>query len=323
MSNRIRIFLLIIAVLGITAGPVHPSPVPRTFKNPFRNSHLLEVDSVVLHYRVWTSSTRPAKGRVLFIHGFTGSTYSFRKNYDSLVNTGYDILAVDLPAFGYSDRGTWINHSESHRAILIWKLINFIYKSDTTRWNIIGHSMGGAVAEAVALMKPGRTKSLTLIDALFFKENNGLMSIAFSPSKNKQLKKFYVDYVGHYLLTYDRMAKLLESGYKKKPDSADVTGYMMPLRIPQTAEAIVSTFSNCREVIPLNSDSLRNIPVLVIWGSRDSWLPPRSAKMIRTYVPQAEIRIIKGAGHMPMETHPREFNDIILEFLNRNNGIGN
>lgn len=312
---------MIIAVLGLTALLVHPSPIPRTFKNPFRNSHLLEVDSVVLHYRVWTSNARPAKGRVLFIHGFTGSTYSFRKNYDSLVNAGYDILAVDLPAFGYSDRGTWINHSQSHRAILIWKLIDFIYKSDTTKWNIIGHCMGGAVAEAVALMKPVRTKSLTLIDAIFFKENSGLMIVAFSPSKNKQLKHFYVDYVGHYLLTYDLMAKLLESGYKKKPDSADVTGYMMPLKMPQTAEAFESTFSNCMEVVPLNSDSLRNIPVLVIWGSRDSWLPPRSAKMIKTYVPQAEIHTISGAGHMPMETNPVEFNGILMEFLNRGSGV--
>lgn len=321
MSNRIRIFLSIIAMLVSTTGQVHSSPIPRTFRNPFRNSHMLEVDSVMIHYRLWTSISRPAKGNVLFIHGFTGSTYSFRKNYDSLVNAGYDILSVDLPAFGYSDRGTWINHSQSQRAILIWKLIDFINKSDTTQWNIVGHSMGGAVAEAVALMKPGRTKSLTLIDAMFFKTNTGGMSIAFSPSKNKQLKKFYVDYVGQYLLTYDRMAKLLENGYKMKPDSSDVTGYMMPLRMPGTAEAIVSTFSNCREVVPLDSDSLKNMPVLVVWGSKDSWLPPGSVKIIKTYIPQAEIHTIKGAGHMPMETNPVEFNGILLEFLNRGSEV--
>ncbi|MEI8004635.1 MAG: alpha/beta hydrolase [Bacteroidota bacterium] len=321
MSNRIRIFLLIIAMFGITAGPAISSPIPRTFRNPFRNSHILEVDSVLIHYRLWTSNTRPAKGRLLFIHGFTGSTYSFRKNYDSLVTAGYDILALDLPAFGYSDRGTWINQSQSHRAILIWKLIDFINKSDTTKWNIIGHSMGGAVAEAVALMKPGRTKSLTLVDAIFFKQNSGLMSVAFSPAKYKKLKKFYVDYVGQYLLTYDRMAKWLENGYKTKPDSSDVTGYMMPLRIPGTAEAFVSTFSNCSEVVPLNSETLKNIPVLVIWGSKDGWLPPRSATVIRTLVPQAEIHTIMGAGHMPMETHPVEFNGILLEFLNRSSEV--
>ncbi len=273
----------------------------------------------MLHYRVWITKVKPSKGKVLFIHGFTGSTFSFRKNYDSLVNAGYNILAVDLPAFGYSDRGTWINHSQSSRAVMIWKLIDRIDQGDTVKWNIIGHSMGGGTAEAVALMRPRQIKSLTLIDAMFFKKNSGVMSIAFSPSRMRQLKKYYVDYVAHYLLTFERMSKLLKSGYKKTPDTNDVSGYMMPLRIPGTSEAIVSTFSNCREIVPLNSDSLKNTAVLVVWGTKDSWIPPRSAKLIKTCVPQMELHKIKGAGHMPMETHPKEFNGILVNFLNRVN----
>ena len=319
MSTRIRIFLLIIAVLTTICNPLDASPIPRNFMRPFKNSYFATIDSAMIHYRIWTTKVKPAKGKLVFIHGFMGSTFSFRKNYDSLVNAGYNILAVDLPAFGYSDRGTWINHSQSSRAILIWKLLDLIDMGDTTKWNIIGHSMGGGTAEAVALMRPGRTKSLTLIDAMFFKRNSGIMSTAFSPSRVRQLKKFYVDYVDHCLLTYDRMSKLLKSGYKQKPDTADVTGYMMPLRIPETAEAIVSTFSNCREVVPLNADSLKNIPILVVWGTKDNWIPPRSAALIKTCVPQMELHNIKGAGHMPMETHPKEFNGILVNFLNRVN----
>jgi len=310
---------MIIAMLSVTGYPARSSPIPKTFKNPFRNSHLLEVDTVMIHYRIWMSATQPAKGKVLFIHGFTGSTYSFRKNYDSLVSAGYDILAVDLPAFGFSDRGTSINHSQSHRAELIWKLIDFVYHGDTGQWNILGHSIGGAVAEAVALMRPGRIRSLTFIDAMFFDKNNGVMNVNLSQSRNRQLKKFYVDYVGRYLLTYNHMAGFLESAYGKKPDSSDVTGYMMPLRMPETAEAFLSTFTNCKEVVQLNSGNLKNIPVLVVWGSKDSWLPPGSVKVIKSFVPQAEIHTIEGAGHMPMETHPVEFNRILQEFLDSKN----
>ena len=124
MTTRIRIFLLIIAAMPAICSPVGAVPIPKNILKPFINSHKTTVDSVMLHYRVWITKVKPSKGKVLFIHGFTGSTFSFRKNYDSLVNAGYNILAVDLPAFGYSDRGTWINHSQSSRAVMIWKLID-------------------------------------------------------------------------------------------------------------------------------------------------------------------------------------------------------
>ncbi|MCX6287959.1 MAG: alpha/beta hydrolase [Bacteroidetes bacterium] len=319
MSTRIRIFLVIIAVLPAIYNPLYASPIPRSATMPFKNSHFITIDSALIHYRIWGTKVSPAKGKVVFIHGFMGSTYCFRKNYDSLVNAGYNIIALDLPAFGYSDRGTWINHSQSSRAIMVWKLLDLIDMGDTMKWNIVGHSMGGGAAEAVALKRPGRTKSLTLIDAMFFVKNSGVISTALSPSKIKQLKKVYVDYIQDYMLTFNRMNKLLKSGYKQKPDTADVTGYMMPLRIPGTAEAIVSSFSNCKEVVSLNVDSLKKIPVLVVWGTKDSWIPLNSTKLIKTYVPQMELYKVKGAGHMPMETHPKEFNGILVDFLNRNN----
>lgn len=308
-------------IAGITAisDPLNASPVPKNVTMPFKNSHFATIDSALIHYRLWVTKVKPAKGKIVFIHGFLGSTYSFRKNYDSLVNAGYNILSLDLPAFGYSDKGTWINHSQSHRAVMIWKLLDFIDRGDTARWNIVGHSIGGGAAEAMALMRPTRTKSLILVDAMFFNRNSGVMSITFSPSNTRPLNKFYVDYVNHCMPTFEGIYKLLKSGYKQNPDSSDVTGYMMPLRIPGTSEAIVSSFSNCKETIPLSIDSLKNIPVLVIWGTKDSWLPPRSAKIIKTYVPSMELFKIKGAGHMPNETHPREFNGKLVNFLNRVN----
>jgi 2-hydroxy-6-oxonona-2,4-dienedioate hydrolase len=319
MKLKIRKFLLIIAGMMAISSSLEASTVPKTVLKPYMNSYFTTIDSVVVHYRVWITKVSPVKGKVVFIHGFMGSTYCFRKNYDSLVRAGYNVLALDLPAFGYSDRGTWINHSQSSRAVMIWRLLDFFDRGDTSKWNIVGHSMGGGTAEAVALMKPGRTKSLTLSDAMFFTKNSGLMSTAFSPLNIKPLKSFYVDYVDHYMITFERIYKLLKSGYKQKPDTSDVTGYMMPLRIPGTSEAIVSTLSNCREIQSLDAEGLKNFPVLVVWGSKDSWIPSSTSKLIKSYAPQMELHEIKGAGHMPNETHAREFNGIVVDFLNRNN----
>jgi len=319
MTDRTRI-LLIVTILLQALCPFQPaSSQPGNPVKPYANSQFITIDSVTVHYRVWPSVLTHPRGKVVFIHGFTGSTFCFRKNYDTLVSAGYKVVALDLPAFGFSDRATWINHSQSSRAIMIWKLLNIIDEGDTSGWNIIGHSMGGSTAEAVALMKPERTKSLILIDAMFFKKNSGLMSTAFSVTRIKPLDQFYLDYVENYLLTYDRMRKLLKSAYKREPDSAEVTGYMIPLTIPGTAEAIVSNFSNCREIIPLSADSLRDLNVMAVWGTRDSWIPLRMTAVLKNYVPQLELHTIRGAGHMPMETHAKQFNGIMVEFLNRVN----
>jgi len=321
MLNNIRLFLLIIAGLTAACQASGATPIPRNKTLHFPNSQFATIDSALIHYRLWMTPVKPARGKVLFIHGFMGSTFCFRKNYDSLLNAGYNILAVDLPAFGYSDRATWINHSQSGRAVMIWKLMDRIDRRDTTKWNVIGHSMGGGTAEAVALLRPGRVQSLTLIDAMFFDKNSGLMSTAFSPLKIKAVNDFYVDYAEHFLLTYERVGKLLKSGYGQMPDTADVEGYMNPLRIPETAQALVSSFSNCKEVVPLDAGGLKSVPVMVVWGTKDRWIPPRMVKIIRSSVPQMELHKINGAGHMPMETHPKEFNGILVNFLDRVNGI--
>lgn len=319
MTQRLRSLLLIIAVSLTFCSVSHAASIPRASLKPFANSFFATIDSVVIHYRMWVADSMPFRGKIVMIHGFTGSTFCFRNNCDSLAKAGYNVLALDLPAFGYSDRGTWINHSQSARAVLIWKLLDRIDMKDTSKWNILGHSMGGGTAEAVALMRPSRTCSLTLVDAMFFSRNSGVMSTAFAPTGIKQLNTFYIDFVDHYLLTDKRMSKLLKSGYKRKPERFEVQGYLKPLQIEGTAKAIVSTFANCKEVVPLNASDLKGIPVLVIWGSKDNWIMPSAVRVIKTQVPQMEYNKIKGAGHMPMETHAEEFNKILLEFLKRVN----
>lgn len=320
MTQRLRSLLLIIAICISFCNASRASSIPKTSINPFVNSFFATIDSVRIHYRMWVTDMNPARGKIVLIHGFTGSTFCFRKNCDSLANAGYNVLALDLPAFGYSDRGTWINHSQSSRAILIWKLLDRIDMKDTTKWNILGHSMGAGTAEAVSLLRPSRTRSLILVDAMFFSKNSGVMSAALAPTGIKALNKFYVDFVDHYLLTDKRMSKLLKSGYKRKPDISEVQGYLKPLQTEGTAKAIVSTFANCKELVPLYASNLKGIPVLVIWGSKDSWILPGAASAIKTQVPQMELHKIKGAGHMPMETHPAEFNRILLEFLKKVTG---
>ena len=57
-------------------------------------------------------------------------------------------------------------------------------------------------------------------------------------------------------------------------------------------------------------------PTLLIVGSRDRLLNPRTAyRTLLAACPSAEVRIVRGAGHVALEERPDEVNDALLRFL--------
>jgi pimeloyl-ACP methyl ester carboxylesterase len=286
---------------------------------PYRNSHFTKVDSVGFHYRLWNGNLESPKGKVILIHGFLGSTFCWRENYDTLARAGYKVLALDLPGFGYSERTTTVNQSQSNRARLIWDLLKAIDGQDTTRWNIVGHSMGGGAAEAMALMKPERTRTLTIVNGMVFLENDNIQGAFITLSRNKQYNRIFSSLVEKDVLTYGRVEKLLKKNYGFIPDSTVVNGYLTPLLIEGTAESVLSVFSNSKEIAELDVRTLTNTPVLVIWGRRDKTIGlSRGIKFVKN-VPSSALVIIQHCRHAPMETNPAEFNGHLIRFLDSYN----
>lgn len=72
---------------------------------PYSDSQFFEYGDYSLHYRV-IPAEGTFKGRILMLHGFLCSTYSWQNMADLLSAEGYDCVLVDLPNFGYSTRET-------------------------------------------------------------------------------------------------------------------------------------------------------------------------------------------------------------------------
>ena len=56
---------------------------------------------------------------------------------------------------------------------------------------------------------------------------------------------------------------------------------------------------------------------LLIWGTRDSAVDVRSAEPLKQALPQCQLKIIEGAGHLPFEETPDEFNRLVLDFIDQ------
>jgi pimeloyl-ACP methyl ester carboxylesterase len=59
------------------------------------------------------------------------------------------------------------------------------------------------------------------------------------------------------------------------------------------------------------------LPVLIVWGKRDRVLLPRQAARAARAIPEAELRIVPGLGHIPMGDDPEWIARTILDFTRR------
>lgn len=320
LSKRILGWLLLIIILlsVLPYGITIPTAARFDPRPPFAESRFVDVDGVTLHYRLWEPQGE-VKGKALLVHGLGGSTYSWEKTADPLAQAGYAVVAVDLPAFGYSDRGLRIDHSQSARSQLLWQLLDALDAASSDKssgaegWSLVGHSMGGGTVAAMAMDRPGDVSALVLVAGALFDNNpsGARMLLAYPP-----LRRWLSVVAQNFLIREDRIAGFLQSAYGREATDAEIAGYLDPLRQPGTAQALGNFVRTARSE-PVDRLAAFTGPALGVWGQNDTWVPMSQAPQIQGYLPQLEIVALAEAYHVPMETHPEAFNAALLNFLLR------
>lgn len=282
---------------------------------PFTESQTIDIYGTVIHYRHWepTAMVSEQKAPVLLVHGFSGSTFSFRYMIPALRAQGHRVVAVDLPAFGYSDRDIQVHQLPD--ALLC--LFLMLQHEATKPWIVMGHSMGASVVSDIAAAYPRVVSARVLIDGVpqLRPGNTGMGGIFTSA-----IFRRWANLLGKYFFfTPKRIQSLLASAYGPEvvPTTSDVNGYLEPLLLPGTAEAILKKFRYASAVQP--KEVPENIPTLLIWGASDSWIPIRVGESYHQKHPNTQWTVISGAGHNPMETHPDACNAVILDFIANQN----
>ena len=57
------------------------------------------------------------------------------------------------------------------------------------------------------------------------------------------------------------------------------------------------------------------VPVLILWGNEDTWIPVERGKELHSLIPRSRMRIIEEAGHLVIEEKPKELAHEIRSFL--------
>ena len=259
------------------------------------------VNGQTIHY-LQQGSGKP----LILVHGFAGSTYTWRKLIP-LLSDRYTVYALDLLGFGLSDKPEDGNYDLDSQGKLV---IGFMDAIHITRATLVGHSMGGVVIGYAALDAPSKVDALVLVSPGFYgKGVPGFLRYLFFPLDRIMARQFYKKSV--------RAASLERSFYNKAlvTDSL-IDAYLLPAKTPHAADALARMMTSAGTGPYEGLAEKISVPCLLVWGNHDTNNLPQDGERLKKELKQSHLVNIKECGHYIQEEKPEELAQAIKAFLN-------
>lgn len=276
-----------------------------TLDNAVEGDFVETDDGTRLHY---VACGDPANEPIILIHGLMDSAFHWHKNIDALAQHRR-VYAIDLPGFGYSSRIAEPVYCLDYLARAVHDFMN---EREIMHADIVGHSLGGAVALQLAHDYPERVGKLVLIAPGTYLTNQ-LAPLKFAAR---------VPYAPRALMGFAMTSEQarLRSWRHALGDPANLDRHELSLRVrPQrvkgTANALVAMAASCWTNNLHEELDRVTAPTLILWGDKDRTVPPWHGERHVNALPNAELIVLEGAGHIPQNEFPEQVNELMLEFL--------
>jgi pimeloyl-ACP methyl ester carboxylesterase len=292
-----------LAAALLTAGERPAAPTGRWLREAGLEPAFLNADGLRLRY------VRAGQGPpVVLLHGLASSVYSWSDVLPKLARR-YDVVALDLPGFGRSDQPADLSFARLTRAV-----VGTLNQLGFERASLVGNSLGGAVALAVAAEHPERVERLVLIDSAGFN---------FAPEMRPAVSSL-ADAMPTALLErmplrrqFTRAALSQVFLDQDKVTDERVEEYLAVLQRPGSVRSIqallpsrISEFTRFGELA-----SRVRAPTLILWGKEDRWVPVEQAELFASAIRGSRTVILRRCGHVPQEERPAETQALVESFL--------
>ena len=238
---------------------------------------------------------------ILLVHGYGGDRNSWLFLQEPLA-AKYRVYALDLPGHGTSAKDV----GDGTLGVLADAVTGVLDALGAGRAHLVGHSMGGAVALAVAARDPGRIGSLTLIAPTGFgaEINAGYLRGFADAQTRRELKPVAGQlFADESLVTRQLVDDLL--AYKRLDGVDESLHTLLGTLLDGDAQR-----GDSAAALAALGDA---IPVTVVWGRADRIIPAAQAESVTGAV----RHLIDGAGHMPQMERPAEVQAAIEETIAR------
>lgn len=276
----------------------------------------------------WTSLGSPTSQPLIFIHGTPWSSIVWHPFALSL-SKYFQVYLFDNPGFGSSPLGVPIPDESSSMTKDLALDADLSQQSEVfaalyhhweeswapeTKAHVIAHDHGGLMALRAHLLHKCQFQSLCLIDVvavgpfglpLFdLVARNEEVFLSLPDSVFEGIVESYIHDAAHTRLSDDTMAQLKEPWLKGRGQGGNEEGKKGFIR-----QMLQANSRNADAVEGMYADVGKSgdMPVRIIWGKEDKWIPVETAEKLRRKLglkEEEDVVVIEGAGHLVMYDQP-------------------
>ena len=258
-------------------------------------------DQLRVHYEVFG---RPGAPAVLLIQGLGADKHGWDLQRLVLA-ASYRVIALDNRGAGRSDKpfGHYSLEQMADDAIAVLDAVG------VEQAHIVGASMGGAIAQIIAVHYQHRVRSLTLV----------CTACRNHPWRRELIQGWATIATEQGMGALSREAARWVIGPRSFRRMVPALGWLGPLARGRSSHAFAAQVRAILNTPDELGDQLGEVtvPALVVVGNQDILTPRGDSEEIAERLPNAELVVISGAAHGLMVEHASTFNRVLIAFLRR------
>ncbi len=235
---------------------------------------------------------------LVLVHGFMGGSAQWAPQIEALA--GHGLIALDLPGFGA------LSHLPAPARIKDFarSALDQLDARGTGQFDLMGHSMGGMVAQEMALLAPGRVRRLILY-------GTGATGVLPGRFESIDTSKRRADADGA-----QATARRIAATWFLDKEDAPAYPACAALAERSSLQAIhagldaMQAWDGSARLPDLSAEA-----ALVIWGDGDRTYPWSQTERLWHGVPGARLAVVPGCAHAPHLERPDLFNALVADFL--------
>lgn len=268
----------------------------------------VDVGGARLYY--YAAGSRGEGEPVVFLHGFPTSSHLWN-DVVPLMPAGHRLVVVDHLGYGRSDRPQGRPMGVRGHAERVLQLLDAL---GISRACVVGHDVGGGVAQLLAVRWPHRVTRLCLINAVGFDE---------WPTREVKLARAMLPLTRHLPATWllSVLRTDLLRGYVAPDRGAhSIDRYVKPFAGPEGRDALMEHLlaldpAETAAVAPRLKDVLA--PTAVVCGAHDPFVPCDVARRLHAAIPGSTLDVLPDARHFTPEEAPEQVAAVLTALLRR------
>jgi pimeloyl-ACP methyl ester carboxylesterase len=250
--------------------------------------------------------------QMILLHGSNASLHTWEPLVARLRND-WRIVRIDLPGHGLTGATPTGRYDDAEYIATVDEVATAM---GMRQFILGGNSMGGGVSWRYAVAHPERVQALLLLDA------GGMPPRAGDPPPRSNIGfRIMRSPVGRWLGMQITPRSLIEQSLRQSVSNqavvtdADVDRYWELLRFPGNRGATMIRFGRGWSAADADQARRIQVPALVLFGAEDRIISPSAAQSFAERLPNDEVIMLPGIGHLPMEEAPDATAIAIRRFL--------